>query len=85
MKTIEYKGKEYPIFTINMGDVCDTNSCETWVSEVRLWEAIENDFNDEVEEAVEIDNSIVYYLPDGFLKEGTTYEEVIEYVKQNMI
>ena len=77
MYKITYKGIEYPIYTINIADVYETQSCDTWVSEESLNEAICDDVDKGVEEAVHIDNCIFFYLPNGFLKEGITYEEVI--------
>jgi hypothetical protein len=78
-----YKGKAYPICVVDIADVHGGQSCPTYVGEDALWQAIEVNFHKGRKEEVEIDNSIMYYLPDGFIKTHT-YGEIINKLKEEL-
>lgn len=84
MEKITYKGKEYNVFPINLKDIFSDNcSLETLVAEDELWDAMENDFDIGVSEAINLDERIFCYLPNGYLDDKTTYEEIISIIKRD--
>lgn len=83
---IEYNGKSYPCVEVDFEDVYnDGTSFLTLVAEEPLWNVLEDKVNDGEEEATEIDNMIAYYLPDGFLANNPTYEEVVAEIKRWLV
>ena len=78
-----YKGKAYPLVEVDIADVHGGVPCPTYVSENALWEAIEANFNKGKGEEVEIDNSIMFYLPDGFIG-SHTYGEIIKELREEL-
>lgn len=82
---IEYKGIEYPVRLVYFMNVEFKGQCENvYIAPYELWLAIEDDYEDGVAEAIEIDNSIYFYCNGGFLDREPTDEEIIEYVKENI-
>ena len=84
MVKITYKGVEYPIYEIDMKDVYGGESCHSIVSERALWEVLEKDLENDVQEAINLDERIMFYLEDGFLSNNPSYECVISVLKQEL-
>ena len=86
---IEYKKNKYPVYEINLVDVYDdqTENYYTFVAGNELYDALEDDglLNDDAnKEVVDIDNEIFFYCDDDFFNSNPTYEELIEYLKENI-
>ena len=87
--SVEYKGKTYPTLVINVDKVdssakeCNMHYLVT-LADYELWAAMEDDYDNDVSEAVELDNEIFYYCDSGFIASNPTEEEVIEYMKHTI-
>lgn len=86
---IEYKKNKYPVYEINLVDVYDdqTENYYTFVAGNELYDALEDDglLNDDAnKEVVDIDNEIFFYCDDDLFNSNPTYEELIEYLKENI-
>ena len=80
---IEYNGKKYPAFEVKYNDVyTDENDADVIVSVVSLWEAMEDAYYCDDEEAIELDNTIFYYCEDSFINRNPSYEELVSYLKK---
>ena len=85
--SVEYKGKTYPTIVINVDKIeddaakCGMNYLVT-LADYELWVAIEKDYDNDVLEAVDVDNNIYYYCDSGFVASNPTEEEVIAYMKK---
>lgn len=78
---IEYKGKQYPAFEVRYEDIFEgENGGYVDVSVMSLWEAMEDDYYCEDREAIEVDDSIFFYVDDDFIKSNPTYEELVEHI-----
>jgi len=76
---IEYQGRNYPIRTVDLGSVSSYYK-EVDVADYDLFNAIENEYEKGVREAVEIDNSIFFYCDSGFIASDPTDEEIVDYL-----
>lgn len=87
--SIEYKGKKYdtiilPVDMIDsMSRKCGLNYLVT-IADYELWADIAEDYDNEVDEAVNIDNSIYYYCDSGFCASKPTKEELIDYMEHTI-
>ena len=80
---IEYRGKKYQCVEIDLADVYDDcNSFETLACDESLWNDICEKVENGEEEAIETDNMIGFYLPNGFIDTNPNYEEVIKEIKK---
>ncbi len=80
---IEYKGKSYPTIEIELNKVSDIDSSHIVIlADTSLWDAIEEDYNNEVIDAINIDNDVYYYMDYGFINDNVTEKDVIEYMKK---
>ena len=78
---IEYKGERYPTIEISLNKISDIESEERVVlADIELFFAIEEDYENDVYEAVDIDNSVYYYCDSGFVESCPSESEVIEYM-----
>lgn len=83
---IEYQGKNYPCVEVDFEDVYnDGTGLKTLVSVESLWRELEDKVDDGEEEATYIDNSIAFYLPDDFLGNNPTYEELVAEIKRWLV
>lgn len=80
---IEYKGDFYPCVEVSYNRIYEGNDSSRLlkVSEVSLWDAIEEDYFNEEVEAIDLDSEIFFYVEDGFL-ERCSEEELICYLQQ---
>lgn len=84
--SVEYKGKIYPTIVINV-DKIDKDAREqnmdylVTLADYELWKDIEDDYNHDVIDAIDMDNDIYYYCQSGFIASKPTEEKVIEYMK----
>ena len=82
---IVYNGKEYVTRWVHLMNVEYHGQAENVrVADYELWVAIEDDYNDNVPEAVEIDNGIYYYCDSGFLAGEPTDDEIREYLRESL-
>ena len=85
--SIVYNGIEYPIIIINGNKIdedCLSDSIDYIIADSDLWAAIEDDFNDGVQDAIDIDNEIFYYCDSGFVASKPSEKKVIEYFKNEV-
>lgn len=77
---IEYQGKEYPIFSLQLS--IDGETINADVSVESLDEALcpKDKFADEL--AVEIDNSIFFFIPEDMADKSE--EEIIKFIEENL-
>ena len=81
---ITYKGVEYPVIEIarNLIDSeCKTaDSSFTYIlADIKLWFALEEDYENSDSLAVDIDNSIFYYCDSGFIASKPSEKKIIKY------
>lgn len=82
---IEYKGVQYPVRLVYLMNVEFHGQCENaHIADYELWAAIKDDYDDGVEEAIEIDNDIYYYCDSGFIASEPTDDEIIKYLKEEI-
>jgi hypothetical protein len=80
---IEYKGKSYPTIEIALDKVSDIDSSHIVIlADTSLWDAIEEDYNNKINDAIDIDNDVYYYMDYGFINDNVTEKDVIEYMKK---
>lgn len=85
--SIVYNGIEYPIIIINGNKIdkdCLSDSDDYIIADDDLWAAIEDDFNDGVQDAIDIDCEIFYYCKRGFVASKPSEKKVIEYFKNEV-
>lgn len=85
--SIVYNGIEYPIIIINGNKIdkdCLSDSIDYIIADDDLWAAIEDDFNDGVQDAIDIDSEIFYYCGSGFVASKPSEKKVIEYFKNEV-
>lgn len=86
---INFLNKSYPTYEINLVDVYDDQKedCVTLVAQKSLWELLDvliffcTGLGDAAES---IDKQIFFYCDDDFFNSNPTYEELIEYLKENI-
>ena len=80
---IEHNGKFYIGYNIDQSDIFDGEaSCNLLVAPESLWSDIkEGVIENNVESAVELDNTIFFYCPDVLMNNNPTYEVLVEYIK----
>ena len=79
---IEYRGNKYPYVELSYGKLFndDTNlNYFVKVADVSLWDAIEEEYNNNDMVANDIDNDIFFYCDYGYI-DNCTEEELIEYL-----
>lgn len=78
--TIEYRGKRYPMFSLHVN--IDGEALDVDVSVESLDKALCSNgrFTDEL--AVEIDNTIFFFIPDKMA--GKSEEEITKYIEENL-
>lgn len=81
MYYIEYKGKKYPARDINKVPNFEDEGTVT-VAEHSLWDAMEQDYDNEDKEAHAIDNEIFFYVEYGFLTKNPADDELRSYLKK---
>ena len=86
---IEYRENKYPVYEINLVDIYDDQreNSYTFVAGDGLLVVLEDDglYNDNVpQEVIKVDNQIFFYCDDDFFNSNPTYEELIEYLKENL-
>lgn len=84
---ITHKGIDYPtiLIPINLVDPEYNDSgadSAIEIADIELWNAIEEGYDNDVPEAVEIGNSIYYYCDSGFVDCNPTENQVIEYFER---
>jgi len=82
MYFIDYKGKKYPARDIDNVPGYEDEGTVT-VADYALWEAIEEDYNNEDEEAHAIDNEIFFYAANGLLEKNPSDEMLRNYIGKN--
>lgn len=77
---IEYRGKQYPMFSLHVN--IDGEALDVDVSVESLDKALcpNGEFTDEL--AVEIDNTIFFFIPDSMA--GKSEEEITKYIEENL-
>ena len=85
METIAYKGKEYPVASVNLADIDSHYDEITYVADYALWEAIEDNWCNGEDEATDIDNKVLFYFEDGYLSTNPTYDEIISKLREEML
>ena len=81
---IEYKGINYPVVSIDSLKIDKDggiDGIDYKVADVELWNAIEDDFNDGVQDAIDIDCDIFFYCSGQLIAGNPSEDEVIEYLK----
>ena len=84
---IEYKDKRYPVVRISANAIAPghfenaPDDYEVTIADWDLWNAIQEDYEKGVREAIDIDNDIFYYCDSGFIATGPTEGEVVHYFK----
>lgn len=78
---IEYNGKKYPYREVAASRFDDDLRGMVMVADYELWQAI---FDEDTQEAHDIDNSIFYYCDSGFIDNDPTDEEIIMHIKPNI-
>ena len=82
---IEYKGKSYPTRWVYLMNALFKGQCAlVQIADYELWEAIRNDYDAGIAEAIEIDNGIYFYCDSGFIASEPTDDEIIEYLKKSV-
>lgn len=81
--SIDYRGNSYPVILISLDKVSDISSSEiVRIADISLWDAIEDDYNNGVREAVDLDNDIYFYCGYGVIDSFKSEEQVCEYIKE---
>ena len=81
---VEWKGEKFPVRTLDLPESWDYVNPVN-VSDVELWDNIEQDYYNGNKKAVSLDNSIFYYFDCGWLGTDPTDEEIIERLKDEGI
>ena len=74
----EWNGKMFPVREIHLPE--ELGGYNANVSDVDLWDAIEEDYNNGNSEAHALDNDIYFYCDYGFIESDPTDEEIVEYL-----
>ena len=77
---IEYRGKEYPMFSLQVS--IDGETLDADVSVESLDEALCPNGNYADELAVEIDNTIFFFIPDDMVDKSE--DEIIKLIEENL-
>lgn len=81
---IEYNGQSYPVRTVYLMNVTHKGQCENWrFADIELWMAIKDDCENNVPEAIEIDDYISLYCDSGFIASEPSDKKIISYVKSH--
>ena len=83
LEIYEYNGKEFPVRSVYLMSVLRKEQAE-WAkfADYELSEAIRKDLDDDVREAIDIDNEIYHYFDSGFIASNPTDDEIIKRLKQ---
>lgn len=80
---INYKGTDYPVIEIELSKISNENSNEiVIIADYELFKDIEEDYENNNQEAINIDNMIYFYCDSGFIASNKTEKEIIKYMKQ---
>ena len=80
--SIDYRGNSYPVILISLDKVSDISSSEiVRIADISLWDAIEDDYNDGVRDAVDLDNDIYFYCGYGVIDSFKSELDVIKYIE----
>ena len=79
----EWNGDKFPVRVIQLPE--EFGGFEANVADYDLWDAIEEDYNNNNKEAIEIDNSTFYYLDSGFIASDPTDEEIVKYLIEHVL
>ena len=78
--SIDYCGKCYSVILISLDKVSDISSSEmVRIADVSLWDAIEEDYDNGVRDAVDLDNDIYFYCDYGVIDSFKSELDVIKY------
>ena len=78
----EWNGKKFPVREVELPE--ELGGFVANVTTIKLWDAIEDAYNDDDKTANNIDDSIYFYCEHGFIESDPTDEEVVEYLIKNV-
>lgn len=81
---IEYKGKKYPAYEVEMSDVYNGINGLTLVSNEDLFNATYDDVMNGEKEASNLDNKIWFYCQNYVFENELSYKQLIKYLKNAM-
>ena len=78
---IEYNGKSYPTIEISLCKVSDiVSDAIVILADYGLWDAIEDDYMNDMSEANGIDDMVYYYCDYGFIDKAECEDDVASYL-----
>lgn len=86
--TITLQGVDYPVRTVDVRSIPtfeDDFYAEMDVAGDELWDAIERAIKAGDYDAAKLDDLIFYYVDDELLRRDATDEEIVNYIKENIV
>ncbi len=85
LELFEYNDKQFPVRSVYIINV-EYYGQARWAkfADWELWAEIEDDVNNGVEEAIQIENEIYHFCDSGFIASNPSDNEIIKYIKKRL-